>query len=196
MRRSAVILRDLRRVRAAILCVGLWCSATGLAATAPTRTVGPINLPGVTLVNQDAQRVTLGSLVDPGKPALVQFVFTTCKGICPVLATTFANLQKSLGKNGESTLFLSVSIDPDNDTPQVGRAWLKRFGATGNWQFLTGTLSDIRQVTKAFSAYTEDKMTHAPLTFLWSPREKAWVRLSGFVANADLLADYQKAVAP
>ncbi len=178
----------------ATLCAALLLPLPARAA--PARSVSPVTLPNVTLVNQDGQRVQLPTLVDPAKPALVQFVFTTCQAICPVLATSFANLQKSLGKAGEQTTLLSVSLDPDNDTPKIGRAWLKRFHAHGNWQFLTGSLADVTQVTKAFQAFTEDKMTHAPLTFLWSPHEKAWVRLSGFVSNAELLAEYRQAVAP
>ena len=178
------------------LCGHLLAANVAVAAAPPTRSVSAIALPDVTLVTQDNQRVKFQSLFDPSKPALVQFVFTTCGGICPVLATSFSHLQKALGKAGEATPFFSISLDPDNDTPKLGRAWLKRFGARPNWQFLTGTLLDVQDVTRAFSAYTEDKMTHAPLTFLWSPKEKTWVRFNGFISDADLLAAYKKAVAP
>jgi protein SCO1/2 len=90
-------------------------------------------LPAFALTNQDGERVTLDDL--KGKVWLADFVYTTCPGPCPIISAHMGRLSRELPADAR---IVSFSTDPDNDTPAVLKAYAKRFGAGGNWTFLTG----------------------------------------------------------
>lgn len=153
-------------------------------------------LPDVTLLNQDGKKVRLREVVDSGKPVVLNFIFSTCTTVCPVLGAGFASFQDALGAEAAKTTLLSVSIDPDHDTPSAMKKYLRRYGARPGWEFLTGRYEDITQVMKAFDAYAVNKMNHFPLTFLRAPGSDKWVRIDGLLSTSDLVAEYRKALKP
>ena len=83
------------------------------------RTVEHYKVPNVTLVNQDGEKVSLKAILNSEKPVLLEFIFTTCKTICPVLAIEFSHFQKNMGPDAHSVQLVSISIDPDHDTPEA-----------------------------------------------------------------------------
>lgn len=171
--------------------------ASGLVGAEPEfeKSIGHYTAPDVTLIDQNGARVKLRELLDPSRPVLVQFIFTSCTNICPVMAATFASFQNLLGPDDASTRLVSISIDPDYDTPARMKNYLKTFQASQRWSFLTGSRTLIDTVEKSFEAWVANKMSHARLTFIWSPARKEWTRISGFIGAADLLTEYRKAQA-
>jgi len=149
-------------------------------------------VPDVTLVNQDGEKVRLKTLLNARKVAMVDFIFTTCTTICPVLSAGFANFQRKVGPDLENVQLISISIDPEHDTPKRLREYLKRYNAKPGWEFLTGSRGDIEKVVRALDAYTPDKMTHMPLALLYSSADKGWVRIFGLVGTSDLIGEYEK----
>jgi len=169
--------------------------ATGLLAEEKaryTRTVEDLEIPDVTLVNQDGDIVEFRAKVLGDKPVFVEFIFATCTTICPILSAGFASMQRKLGPEAQEVELISITIDPEHDNPEELTKYLDRYRAQPGWDFLTGTREDIDQVMKAFDAYVPDKMSHRPLTFVRSPVDGHWVRLHGFVGTADLLAELQR----
>ncbi len=158
------------------------------------RTVHNYIAPDVTLVNQDGKRVNFRSFVKQGKVVVMDFIFGTCTTICPVLSASFVNFQNRLGPDSGKVQLISVSIDPEHDTPRVLKEYLKKFRAKPGWDFMTGSRENIDRVTNAFEAYTGDKMGHFPLTFVYSPVQDRWFRIDGLVATSELMAEYQKAL--
>jgi protein SCO1/2 len=160
------------------------------------RAYATYRVPDVTLVDQEGARVKLQGLLagNPGKPVFVQFVFTSCTTICSLLGAVFANVQKKLGPEGKDARYVSVSIDPEHDTPERLKKFLARFDAGPSWTFVTGDREDIKAVAQAFDAWFENKMNHTPLTFMWSPKEKQWLRVNGFISAAALAEEYRKAL--
>jgi protein SCO1 len=159
-----------------------------------TRTAHEYVAPDVTLVNQDGKKVNFKSLVKEGKVVILDFIFGTCTTICPVLSASFVNFQNRLGPAAGKAHLISISIDPEHDTPKVLKEYLKKFRAKPGWDFLTGSRENIDRVTSAFDAYTSDKMQHFPLTFVYSPVQNRWFRIDGLVATSELMAEYQKAL--
>ena len=157
------------------------------------RTLEVYTIPDVVLVNQDGHKVHLRTLLSSEKPVVVDFIFGTCTTICPVLSAGFANLQKTLGPDSHKVHLVSISIDPENDTPKVTKEYLKRYGARPGWDFLTGTRGNIDAVTKAFNAYVYNKMSHDLLTFIRAPREGKWVRIRGMMSAAEFTAECREA---
>jgi protein SCO1/2 len=145
-----------------------------------------IAVPDVTLRGTDGRPVPLRALLDSGRPLMLQFVFTTCPTICPLLTGTAARVREDLGKDKAKILAISITIDPEHDTPSVLREYAAIFDADPDWLFLTGRLEDIVAVQRAFGSYLGNKMNHPPYTFLRRSPRDPWVRIDGIV-HADLL---------
>lgn len=155
------------------------------------RTVEKYQVPGVTLINQDREKVRLVEILNSDKPVLLDFIYGTCTTICPVLSASFANMQKKLGSDSDKVRMVSISIDPEYDTPEVMTEYLARYRAKPGWMYLTGTREDIDKVMRAFDAYVPNKMSHYPLTLLKAPKGDQWVRIYGLIGTSDLMEEYR-----
>jgi protein SCO1/2 len=87
---------------------------------------------------------------------------------------------------------ISISIDPEHDTPARLSAYASSYGASSDWTMLTGSLADSIAVQRAFDVYRGDKMNHLPTTFLLAGADQPWVRLDGLVSANDLVAEYRR----
>ena len=152
-------------------------------------------LPSVTVVRADGSMVPFQKDIDDGKPVILNFIYTTCTAICPVMTQTFAEVQKRLGDDKGKVRMVSISIDPEEDTPPRLAEYAKRYNAGSQWQFYTGTLEASIAVQKAFDAYRGDKMNHLPLTLVRSAPGKPWVRMDGFATPDDIVKEYRSLVA-
>jgi len=155
------------------------------------RTVEKYTIPDVVLVNQDGKKVRLQSLLKGDTPVVVDFIYGTCTTICPVLSAGFINLQSKLALSGTNVRLVSITIDPENDTPKVMKEYLKRYRAKPGWDFLTGSRADIDATMKGFNAYIPDKMTHYPLNLIRNPRDGSWVRLFGIMSSREFMDEYK-----
>jgi len=165
----------------------------GPAAPRYTRTVATYAPPDVTLTDAGGAKVKLSSVLEGEGPVMLQFIFTTCPAVCPVMSATFAAAQTRLGPESEKVRLVSVSIDPEHDTPERLREYARRFKAGPRWLFLTGEAEDIVSVRKAFDAYPGDnKMRHQPLTFIRLAPERPWLRLDGLTSAAQLVGEYER----
>ena len=155
------------------------------------RSLEKYEVPDVTLINQDGNKVQLKSLLLSDKPVLVDFVYTTCTTICPILSANFTNFQRQpIAKDGTYRL-VSISIDPENDTPKAMKTYLDRYHAKPGWDFLTGSPEDIERVLKALDAKTQSKMDHYPLILIKSPSEDRWLRIYGLIGTTELIKEYK-----
>ena len=155
------------------------------------RSLVSYTIPAVNMFNQDGEQIALPELLDSGQPVMLNFIFTTCSAICPPMSATFARVQKMLGSESAGLRMVSVSIDPEHDTPEKLSAYARRFGAGPQWQFLTGSLDDSITVQRAFDADRGDKMNHAPLTLFRAMPEAKWVRYEGFATAEQLVDEYR-----
>lgn len=156
------------------------------------RAVVRYSLPSLQLTDSHGQAVDLAQLFDTDQPLAVNFIFTSCTTICPIMSATFAQAQRQLGVDAREIQWISVSIDPEYDTPERLRAYAQQLDAGPNWHFLTGNLSSIVALQKAFAVYRGDKMNHAPTTLLRAGRHQPWVRLDGLTSSAELVQEYRQ----
>ena len=150
------------------------------------KTAEKYTVPDIVLVSQDGKKIPFKNYLETDKPVMVEFIYATCTTICPVLSAGFANLQRKMGADAAKVRLVSISIDPENDTPQVMKDYLKKYSAVPGWDFLSGTRADIDTVMRAFDAYVANKMYHLPLTLIRSPADGSWVRIKGLMGAADL----------
>ncbi|MFL5244284.1 MAG: SCO family protein [Gemmataceae bacterium] len=129
-----------------ILCIvvaGCNCSRTGSAGeTQEDLDLGP--LPDFKLTASDGQQVSKEDF--RGKLWVASFIFTRCTGECPQVTGTMARLQKELADQKDVRL-VSISVDPEHDTPKVLKAYADSFRADPNvWLFLTGDKDKVYQL--------------------------------------------------
>lgn len=153
------------------------------------RTTARYTVPDVKLLDTDGAGIALPTrLAD--KPVILNFIFTSCGAVCPVMSRIFSQLQAALGPERDQVRMVSISIDPEQDTPAVLKAYADKYGAGPQWDMLTGSLNDSIAVQRAFNVYRSDKMEHLPTTFLRARPGQAWVRLDGFASATDILHEY------
>jgi len=107
-----------------------------------------------------------------GKVVLVAFVYTTCPDVCPLMTASMRLVQEKLpDRQRGAVFFLSITTDPEVDSPQVLKAYGERYGIDfSNWLFLTAELQTLAPVWKAFGVGVQRKarglVDHTPLTAL------------------------------
>jgi len=125
------------------------------------RSIASYNIPAITLTDMHGHKVSLDQELRRDTPVMLNFIFTTCGTICPVMTVTFARAQELLSAEHEKVRMISISVDPEYDTPQRLREYAQRFNAGANWNFLTGSLAEVVAAQQAFQTYAGNKMNHA-----------------------------------
>ncbi len=160
-----------------------------------TRTTADYVIPQVKLVRDDRKIVSLADELNDGRPVVLNFIYTTCNSICPMSSQTFSELQQKLGTGRDKVHLVSISIDPEQDTPEHLVEYAKRFGADSGWQHYSGSTAAIVATQRAFGVYRGDKMNHTPVTLFRKAPEQPWVRIDGFVTSDDLLNELRDSIA-
>jgi len=157
------------------------------------RTLDTYVPPKVHLTTSEGDNVVLSELLASNTPVLLQFIFTSCATICPLLSATFSRGQDPLTSTHEGYRMLSISIDPEYDTPKRLADYAKRNNAGDNWTFLTGSRGDIGKVMRAFDVLYQgdNKMYHQPYTFLRARADAPWVRIDGILTVGELVKEYR-----
>jgi protein SCO1/2 len=158
------------------------------------RSVKEYQIPDVVLTDYDEHQVRLRDLMATKDPLILNFVFTTCSTICPVTTKVLSEVPAKLGQEGSRLRMISISIDPENDTPLQLKAYARTFQAGERWKFLTGRPQDVKAVLFALESYRGDKMNHEPVTLMRQPLSKAWVRIDGFATPDELVREYRKTI--
>jgi protein SCO1/2 len=120
---------------------------------------------------------------------VLAFIYTSCTTVCPLTSQALAMVQQKLGQARDRVHIMSISIDPEQDTPARLRQYAKSFRAGPEWQHYTGTLAASQVAQRAFDVYRGDKMDHAPAILIRSSPGADWVRLDGFATAGQVLAE-------
>jgi len=126
----------------AVLAVGLLASL-GAAVAVRTLSRAPepprfSRLPEFRLVDGSGRPLALADL--RGRPWVADFIFTRCGGTCPVMTARMARLRRDLPAD---IAFVSFTVDPAHDTPEVLTRYAAGFGADASWRFVTGAQKDL-----------------------------------------------------
>lgn len=160
------------------------------------RSAATYAVPSVSLIRDDGTPVSLSTELDDGRPVVMNFIYTTCTTICPLSSQVFEQFQSDLGSERDRVHLVSISIDPEQDTPTRLEEYARRFHAQSEWQHYTGTMQASIAAQRAFDVYRGDKMNHTPVTLMRAAPGQPWVRLDGFATADDLLAVYKGFTGP
>lgn len=126
--------------------------------------------PDFALISQNGAKVTLESL--RGKVVAVTFIYTWCPDVCPMLTDKMARVQDELGSDfGSKVAFVSITIDPERDTPDVLKEYAEAFDANlAGWSFLTGEPAAVHEVARRYGVVVapaaDGQVDHTLLTTL------------------------------
>jgi protein SCO1/2 len=141
----------------------LMLAALALSPFAPAAATGDTPLPvlgqapGFALTAEDGKPVSLAAL--RGKIVAVTFIFTGCSSICPLLTQKMVQVQDALGADfGTKVAFVSITLDPEHDTPQALQDYARAWGAKRvGWSFLTGPPETVAEVTRQYAVFAAKK---------------------------------------
>lgn len=160
------------------------------AGSQSTVSSGPttISIPDVLVRDQNNRRLHFYSDLVKGKTVAVNFIFTTCTTICPPMTANFARVQKIMQQEGKNDFeLISVSVDPENDTPEKLKSYADMFHARPGWTFITGTRAELEPIWKAFGVFAGGaKQDHAPTVVIGNEARHSWTYASGLASPAKL----------
>ena len=188
------------RFRAAVALSLLMCALPAPAGTSSDLAdIGPA--PPVSLIDSAGKPFELARL--RGKVVVVSFVFTTCSGTCPATTYALARAQQTLkeaGLWGKQVEFVSITLDPARDTPEVLDRYAKVYRADRSaWHFLTGPVDRVAEVIAAWGMWVKAGPTgaldHPSRIFLIDPRgRQREIYNLEFLTPAAVLRDVQALV--
>jgi cytochrome oxidase Cu insertion factor (SCO1/SenC/PrrC family) len=142
---------------------------------------GPDKIPDLTLRDQHGKPHRFYSELVKGKTAIINFFFTTCTSVCPTMMGALARVQQKLGDRlGKDINMLSITVDPEIDTPSQLLKYGRALGVRPGWYLLTGTKEDIDSMVTKLSGYQlKDKNEHTSLLIIYNEPEGAWLKTMG-----------------
>lgn len=147
----------------------------------PVAEFADIDLRDRTLLNQDGEEVRFVNDVIGDNIVVMDFVYTTCTTVCPVLSALFTQVQGKLGDQlGDEVIMVSLTVDPIRDTPQRLKAYSAKHHAGESWVWLTGPKSTVDDVLTGVGAYTTSFEDHPSMVLVGDGRTGEWKRLFGF----------------
>jgi protein SCO1 len=130
------------------------------------------------LVTQRGEEVEFYSNVLRGKVVLINFIFTQCTDSCPTQTARLAEVQTLLGERvGHGVSLVSISVDPEHDTPKALRDYAARFGAGDGWVFLTGNKTSVDDVLRRLAQLTPTRESHTTLFILGNVTTGHWIKV-------------------
>jgi protein SCO1/2 len=143
-----------------------------------TEKVAVLNVP---LVDQFGEERRLFSDIIGDRVAIVNFIFTRCTTVCPLNTAILAEVEAMLGdRAGEDIVLVSISTDPEYDTPARMKAFADQFGASTDWAFLTGEAFQVEAVLGGFRAFVADPADHTSAVLVGRASDEYWATLDGF----------------
>jgi protein SCO1/2 len=121
----------------------------------------------VELVTHEGKSILFRDDLVTGKKVVINFMYTICNGICPTMTRNISEVRDELAAKGvDDITFISISIEPDSDTPEQLSSYMARNGIENKpgvapWIFLTGNLEDIDSLRRSLGVYDPDPVVDA-----------------------------------
>ncbi len=181
------------------MCLALLSGSVGVAQSAPRKaekvasSLTPVvprqakhssSFSNIWLTTQHGRRVRFYDDLVKDKVVLINLMFTTCTNICPLNIVQLTKLHELLKRRmGRDITMLSITIEPDVDTPETLNQYWQAFGAKPGWLFLTGKYPEIEKLRRQLGVYDldpvidADKSQHSGILTIGNDRTDRWLAL-------------------
>ncbi len=135
--------------------------ALGIATAVPATPVGfagvridDSSLPDVPVITHEGKSVRFYTDLVRGKIVLINFMYSSCQGICPGMTSNLKEVHRTLnGRVGRDIFMYSITLQPEKDTAERLGAYVKARGIGDGWFFLTGEAANLQQIRKRLGFY-------------------------------------------
>lgn len=142
----------------------------------------------VELLDQNGRKLKFYSDILKGKTVVVNALFTTCTGVCPPISRNFERIQQALGQRlGKDVFLVSITVDPETDTPAKLKEYAERFHARPGWSFLTGKKENVDWALYKLGQYVEEKNQHTSILIVGNEATGLWKKAFGLASADDLI---------
>ena len=142
----------------------------------------------VELIDQDGRKLKFYSDVLKGKVVAINTFFTTCTSICPPMNRNFEKMQEAVGDRlGKDVFLVSISVDPETDTPTRLKEYSKRWHAKPGWLFLTGKKENVDWALYKLGQYVEAKDDHTSIFIIGNEAKGLWKKAFGLAKAEELI---------
>lgn len=141
------------------------------------------------LTDHNGRRVDLYGDLMKDKVVVINSFFTSCTGSCPVMSRAFLHVQEQLGDRvGKDVILISITVDPETDTPAVLKKYAAEYKAREGWYFLTGAPKEVEAALRKIGQYVDDRETHQSIILVGNDRTGLWKKLFGLAKPAEIYA--------
>ena len=144
-------------------------------------------IPDVQVYDQNGKQLNFYSDLVKGRTVAINFIFTTCTGVCPPMTATFRRVQQNLPERTPPIQLISISVDPATDTPERMREFAAKFKAGPGWSFVTGDKNEIDLLLRALGAAVANKNDHTPMILIGNEVTDYWTRAYGLSSPTTLI---------
>ena len=156
-------------------------------ATTEKYSFSSMQIPNVRVLDQNGKALDFYSDLIKGHNVAINFIFTTCTTVCPVLTATFRRVQSELEKSQSDVKLISVSVDPTVDTPERLRDFADKFKAGPGWTFVTGDKTEIDSLLQRLGAGVGNKNDHTSMVLIGNDLADVWTRTYGLSSPTVLM---------
>lgn len=146
-----------------------------LLLAAMSAAAGDHYLARLSLVDHNGRRVDLYDDLIHKRIVVMNSFFASCTGSCPVMARTFLHVQNKLGDRlGKDVILISITVDPEHDTPERLKAYAERIGARPGWYFLTGSRAEVDAALRKLGQQADVREAHKNIIVAGNDRTGLW----------------------
>jgi protein SCO1 len=142
----------------------------------------------VVLVNQDGKEMRFYSDLLKGRVVIINTFFTTCVSVCPPMTRTIERIQEWLGDRlGKDVFILSISVDPEVDTPPKLKAFADNYGSKPGWHLLGGKKENVQLALRKIGQFVEARDNHSTILIIGNERTGLWKKAFGLAKPSELI---------
>lgn len=160
----------------------------GTTALGQERSAAEKYFSDVELIDQDGRKLRFYNDILKNKVLAINTFYTTCTSICPPMNRNFEKMQEALGDRlGKDVFLISISVDPETDTPPRLKEYGRRFHARPGWLFLTGKKENVDWALYKLGQYVETKDAHTSLFIIGNEPKGLWKKAFGLAKAEELI---------
>src|SRR5215470_934233 len=168
-----------RILSAAIAALAAAAVSAPHSCAAQGRPWGQGYIPNLPVITQDGKTLRFYDDVIKGKVVVMNFIYTNCPDICGLTTARMSQVEDRLGEAaGRDIFFVSLTVDPERDTPAKLKEYANAFHIGPRWLFLTGKPDDIRAINAKFGQRSLDLAEHRQQVLLGNDVTGEWSRNS------------------
>ncbi|HEX2490318.1 MAG TPA: SCO family protein, partial [Blastocatellia bacterium] len=142
----------------------------------------------VELINQNGEKLRFYSDLLKGKVVVINSFFSTCTSICPPMNRSFTKIQEALGDRlGKDVHLISLTVDPETDTPSRLKEYAEKVSAKPGWHLLTGKKENIDLALSKVGHYVEVKDDHTSIVIIGNEPKGVWTKAFGLAKAEQLI---------